>query len=173
MWRPGAAPIRASCPTVFLAGLSVPRQAAHYDAAIRAPPACSSPRLPACDVPPGSGPRIVGFATADGARHASQRAATGGRRGRDAVCAGRLARPRRGPQLMRAPAGYLAEIGCKSASSGCCAKTRADGSTSGWAEAGGGGADPVRRASRCRRRRSSGTRSSDCWRAPIPPEAGE
>ena len=56
-------------PDGFLARLSVPRQAAHYDAAIRS----SSTGVfvasaSGTDVPPGSGSRIVGFATAGRAR---------------------------------------------------------------------------------------------------------
>src|SRR5215467_14883374 len=56
-------------PDEFLARLSVPRQAAHYDAAIRS----SSTGVfvasaSGADVPPGSGSRIIGFATAGKAR---------------------------------------------------------------------------------------------------------
>ena len=56
-------------PDDFLARLSVPRQAAHYDAAIRSSStgvfvAAAS----GTDVPPGSGSRIIGFATAGRAR---------------------------------------------------------------------------------------------------------
>src|SRR5262249_58735731 len=56
-------------PDSFLARLSVPRQAAHYDAAIRSSPtgvfvAAASGE----DVPAGSGSRIVGFSTPGRAR---------------------------------------------------------------------------------------------------------
>jgi hypothetical protein len=55
-------------PDGFLARLSVPRQAAHYDAAIRSSTAVFVAAASGPDVPPGSGPRIVGFTTAGRAR---------------------------------------------------------------------------------------------------------
>ena len=112
-WRstyPGILPDR------FLARLSVPRQAAHYDAAIRSSTtgvfvAAAS----GTDVPPGSGSRIVGFATAGRARISE----VGGRR----LAEGEVEtlyvlddwRDRGvGRKLMRAAAAHLAETGCRS-----------------------------------------------------------
>ncbi len=112
-WRsayPGILPDR------FLARLSVPRQAAHYDAAIRSSTtgvfvAAAS----GTDVPPGSGSRIVGFATAGRARISE----VAGRR----LAEGEVEtlyvlddwRDRGvGRKLMRAAAAHLAETGCRS-----------------------------------------------------------
>jgi ribosomal protein S18 acetylase RimI-like enzyme len=56
-------------PDAFLARLSVPRQAAYYDAAIRsASTGVFVASASGADLPPGSGSRIVGFATAGRAR---------------------------------------------------------------------------------------------------------
>jgi hypothetical protein len=55
-------------PDGFLARLSVPRQAAHYDAAIRSSTGVFVAAASGVDVPQGSGSRIVGFATAGRAR---------------------------------------------------------------------------------------------------------
>ena len=55
-------------PDDFLARLSVPRQAAHYDAAIRSSTGVFVAAASGTDVPPGSGSRIIGFATAGRAR---------------------------------------------------------------------------------------------------------
>src|SRR5690348_17989908 len=55
-------------PDDFLARLSVPRQAAHYDAAIRSSTGVFVAAASGTDVPPGSGARIIGFATAGRAR---------------------------------------------------------------------------------------------------------
>src|ERR1700758_2052736 len=56
-------------PDGFLARLSVPRQAAHYDAAIRsASIGVVVASASGTDVPPGSGSRIIGFTTAGRAR---------------------------------------------------------------------------------------------------------
>ena len=102
-------------PDSFLSRLSVPRQAAHYDAAIRSATAVFVAAASGTDVPPGSGSRIIGFATAGRAR-------AGG------VAGHRLAegevetlyvlddwRDRGvGRKLMRAAAVNLVEAGCKS-----------------------------------------------------------
>lgn len=101
-------------PDDFLARLSVPRQAAHYDSAIRSGTGVFVAAASGSDVPPGSGARIVGFASAGRAR------------GGEWVC--RLGegevetlyvlddwRDRGvGRKLMRAAAAHLAEIGCRS-----------------------------------------------------------
>jgi ribosomal protein S18 acetylase RimI-like enzyme len=103
-------------PDSYLAHLSVSRQAAHYDAAIRGGTGVVVATASGTDVPLGSGPRIIGFATAGRARHAE----VGGRR----LAEGEVEtlyvlddwRDRGvGRRLMRAAAGHLMEIGCKSA----------------------------------------------------------
>jgi GNAT superfamily N-acetyltransferase len=102
-------------PDHFLARLSIPRQAAHYDAAIRS--ASTGVFVAAAsgnDVPQGSGSRIVGFTTAGRARGGEfvRRLAEGEVETlyvlddwRDRGI---------GRKLMRAAAGHLAEIGCRS-----------------------------------------------------------
>src|SRR5437870_2163507 len=55
-------------PDNFLARLSVPRQASHYDGAIRSGTGVYVASASGLDVPTGSGPRIIGFATAGRAR---------------------------------------------------------------------------------------------------------
>jgi ribosomal protein S18 acetylase RimI-like enzyme len=109
-WRsayPGILPDR------FLARLSVPRQAAYYDSIIRSGAGVYVATASGLDVPTGSGPRVTGFATAVRSRM-------------DEL--GRLAegeietlyvlddwRDRGvGRRLMRASAGHLAEVGCRS-----------------------------------------------------------
>jgi ribosomal protein S18 acetylase RimI-like enzyme len=102
-------------PDGFLARLSVPRQAAHYDAAIRSATGVFVAAASGADVPPGSGARIVGFATAGRARIAD----INGRR----LAEGEVEtlyvlddwRDRGvGRKLMRAAAAHLAETGCRS-----------------------------------------------------------
>jgi GNAT superfamily N-acetyltransferase len=103
-------------PDDFLARLSVPRQAAHYDAAIRSSStgvfvASASGN----DVPPGSGSRIIGFATAGRAR---TKMAGGGHLAEGEVETLYVLDDWRdrnvGRKLMRAAAAWLAEAGCKS-----------------------------------------------------------
>jgi hypothetical protein len=103
-------------PDEFLAKLSVSRQAAHYDAAIRGGTGVMVATASGSDVPLGSGPRIVGFTTAGRARHAE----VGGKR----LAEGEVEtlyvlddwRERGvGRRLMRAAASHLVDIGCKSA----------------------------------------------------------
>jgi ribosomal protein S18 acetylase RimI-like enzyme len=103
-------------PDSFLANLSVSRQAAHYDAAIRGGTGVVVATASGTDVPLASGPRIIGFATAGRARHAE----VAGRR----LAEGEVEtlyvlddwRDRGvGRRLMRAAAGHLVEIGCNSA----------------------------------------------------------
>ncbi|MGE0224688.1 MAG: N-acetyltransferase family protein [Acetobacteraceae bacterium] len=112
-WRstyPGILPDR------FLARMSVSRQAAHYDAAIRSGVGVLVATASGPDVPTGSGPRIVGFTTAGRARTTE----ISGRR----LAEGEVEtlyvlddwRDRGvGRRLMRAAAAHLAEVGCKSA----------------------------------------------------------
>ncbi len=113
-WRstyPGILPDR------FLSNLSVTRHAAHYDAAIRRAGGVFVAAASGSDVPPGSGPRVIGFATAGRARISS--AEIGGRR----LAEGEIEtlyvlddwRDRGvGRRLMRAAANYLADNGCRS-----------------------------------------------------------
>ncbi len=112
-WRSAYAGI---LPDRFLARMSVPRQAAHYDAAIRSATAVFVAAASGADVPPGSGSRIVGFATA-------ARARTGGDIGGRRLAEGEVEtlyvlddwRDRGvGRKLMRAAGAHLAETGCKS-----------------------------------------------------------
>jgi ribosomal protein S18 acetylase RimI-like enzyme len=102
-------------PDGFLARLSVPRQAAHYDAAIRSSTAVFVAAASGTDVPQGSGSRIIGFATAGRSRISE----IAGRR----LAEGEVEtlyvlddwRDRGvGRKLMRAAAAHLAETGCKS-----------------------------------------------------------
>jgi ribosomal protein S18 acetylase RimI-like enzyme len=102
-------------PDGFLARLSVPRQAAYYDAAIRSSTGVFVASASGNDVPPGSGSRIVGFATAGRSRVSE----IPGRR----LAEGEVEtlyvlddwRDRGvGRKLMRVAAGHLAETGCKS-----------------------------------------------------------
>ena len=111
-WRSAYAGI---LPDRFLARMSVPRQAAHYDAAIRSATAVFVAAASGTDVPPGSGSRIVGFATAGRARGGE----IAGRR----LAEGEVEtlyvlddwRDRGvGRKLMRAAGAHLAETGCKS-----------------------------------------------------------
>jgi GNAT superfamily N-acetyltransferase len=102
-------------PDSFLARLSVPRQAAHYDAAIRS----SSTGVfvasaSGSDVPPGSGSRIVGFATAGRARGSEFIRRLGEGEVETLYVLDDWRDRGVGRKLMRAAGGYLAEIGCKS-----------------------------------------------------------
>jgi hypothetical protein len=103
-------------PDVFLAKLSVSRQAAHYDAAIRGGTGVLVAIASGTDVPEGSGPRIVGFATAGRARQVD---AAGRRLAEGEVETLYVLDDWRergiGRRLMRASAGHLLEIGCRSA----------------------------------------------------------
>lgn len=102
-------------PDAFLARLSVPRQAAHYEQSIRSGMPVYVAGVTGPEAQLGTTPRVVGFAT--------------GGRGRMTDPAGRLAegeietlyvlddfRDRGvGRRLMRATAAHLAEAGCRSA----------------------------------------------------------
>jgi GNAT superfamily N-acetyltransferase len=103
-------------PDAFLSRMSVSRQAAHYDAAIRSGTGVVVASASGLDVPQGSGPRIIGFTTAGRARSGGE---IGGRR----LAEGEVEtlyvlddwRERGvGRRLMRAAAAHLVESGCKS-----------------------------------------------------------
>jgi ribosomal protein S18 acetylase RimI-like enzyme len=109
-------------PDGYLANLSVSRQAAYYDAAIRGAPGVFVAAASGVDVPPGpgagpiGGPRIVGFGTAGRARTNGE---IGGRRlGEGEIETLYVADDWRergiGRRLMRASATHLAEAGCRS-----------------------------------------------------------
>ena len=103
-------------PDSYLAKLSVSRQAAYYDSAIRGPGGVLVAAASGLDVPAGSGTRIVGFASA------------GRSRGHSVIAGQRLAegeietlyvlddwRERGvGRRLMRSAAALLADAGCRS-----------------------------------------------------------
>ncbi len=102
-------------PDKYLAGLSVPRQAAYYEGSIRAGGGVFVATASGMDVPAGSGARIIGFATAGRSRaglFADRRLGDGEIETlyvlddwRDRGL---------GRRLMRAAAGHLAEVGCAS-----------------------------------------------------------
>ena len=103
-------------PDAYLARLSVPRQASYYESAIRSGTAVFVANATGTDVPPGSGARVVGFTTAGRSRAGSEIA---GRR----LAEGEVEtlyvlddfRDRGvGRRLLRAAAGHLAEVGCRS-----------------------------------------------------------
>jgi ribosomal protein S18 acetylase RimI-like enzyme len=103
-------------PDAYLAKLSVSRQAAHYDATIRGPGGVMVAAASGVDVPPGSGPRIIGFATGGRARRSSE---IGGRRlGEGEIETLYVLDDWRdrgiGRRLMRATAAHLADSGCRS-----------------------------------------------------------
>jgi ribosomal protein S18 acetylase RimI-like enzyme len=106
-------------PDDYLAGLSVPRQAAYYEGSIRAGGGVFVATASGLDVPAGSGARIIGFATAGRARGGL----FGGHRLNRPLGEGEIEtlyvlddwRDRGlGRRLMRATAGHLAEVGCAS-----------------------------------------------------------
>ena len=102
-------------PDAFLARLSVPRQAAHYDAAIRS--AATGVFVAAAsgsDVPPGSGARIVGFATAGRARGGEFARRLGEGEVETLYVLDDWRDRGVGRKLMRAAAAHLAAIGCRS-----------------------------------------------------------
>lgn len=103
-------------PDAYLARLSVPRYAAQYDASIRAGNCVYVASASGADVPPGSGARVIGFATAGRGRGS---AVVNGH----ALAEGEIEtlyvlddwRDRGiGRRLMRAAAAQLAEGGCRS-----------------------------------------------------------
>jgi GNAT superfamily N-acetyltransferase len=103
-------------PDEFLARLSVPRQATHYDSAIRSGTGVYVATASGLDVPSGSGPRLIGFATAGRARMvdvSGQRLAEGEIETLYVLDDWRDRGV--GRRRMRAAAGHLAETGCRSA----------------------------------------------------------
>ena len=102
-------------PDDFLARLSVPRQAAHYDAAIRSvSTGVFVASASGSDVPQGSGSRVVGFVTAGRSRGGefTRRLAEGEVETLYVLDDWRDRGV--GRKLMRAAGAHLAEIGCKS-----------------------------------------------------------
>ena len=112
-WRsayPGILPDR------FLAGLSIPRQAAHYDQAIRSSAAVFVAIASGSDLPTGNTPRIVGFATAGRSRMRDHSGLQLGEGEIETLYVLDDWRERGlGRRLMRASATHLIEMGCKSA----------------------------------------------------------
>jgi ribosomal protein S18 acetylase RimI-like enzyme len=115
-------------PDTYLAKLSVSRQAAYYDSAIRGTTGVFVATASGVDLPPaappastrelvsGNGPRIIGFGTAGRARPTGE---IGGRRlGEGEIETLYVLDDWRerglGRRLMRASAAYLAENGCRS-----------------------------------------------------------
>jgi GNAT superfamily N-acetyltransferase len=102
-------------PDAYLAKMSVSRQAAHYDAAIRGGTGVTVATASGADVPAGSGPRIIGFTTAGRARAeiAGKRLAEGEVETLYVLDDWRERGV--GRRLMRAAGAHLVDIGCKSA----------------------------------------------------------
>jgi hypothetical protein len=101
-------------PDQFLARLSVPRQAAHYDHAIRGGGGVHVAVASGADVPLGGNPRIIGFATAGRARGSTGRSLGEGEIETLYVLDDWRDRGI-GRGLMRAAAAHLADMGCRSA----------------------------------------------------------
>ena len=100
-------------PDKFLARLSVPRQAAHYDGAIRAGGAVYVATASGLDVPTNSSPRVVGFAT--GGRARSEVAQRLGEGEIETLYVLDDWRERGlGRRLLRVTAGHLRASGCRS-----------------------------------------------------------
>jgi GNAT superfamily N-acetyltransferase len=103
-------------PDAYLAKMSVSRQAAYYDAAIRGGTGVTVATASGADVPMGSGPRIIGFTTAGrarGADFAGKRLAEGEVETLYVLDDWRERGV--GRRLMRASGSHLVDIGCKSA----------------------------------------------------------
>jgi ribosomal protein S18 acetylase RimI-like enzyme len=103
-------------PDAFLARLSVPRQAAHYDYAIRSGTPVYVATASGQEALPGTTPRVIGFATGGRGRGASH---VGGRKlGEGEIETLYVLDDWRergvGRRLMRAAALQLAEAGCRS-----------------------------------------------------------
>lgn len=101
-------------PDAFLARLSVPRQAAHYDAAIRSSTGVFVAAASGTDVPPGSGARIIGFATAGRARGGEFARRLGEGEVETLYVLDDWRDRGVGRKLLRAAAAHLAETGCRS-----------------------------------------------------------
>ena len=100
-------------PNDYLARLSVPRQAAYYDRAIRSRSGVFVAVASEIDVPAGERPRVVGFATAGRARPADPVLADGEIETLYVLDDWR--ERGLGRRLIRAAGSYLAEAGCQSA----------------------------------------------------------
>ena len=100
-------------PDAFLARLSVPRQAAYYDGAIRGDTGVYVATASGLDVASGAAPRIVGFATGGRARPGPLRLAEG--EIETLYVLDDFRERGLGRRLMRAVAAHLSEAGCKSA----------------------------------------------------------
>jgi hypothetical protein len=101
-------------PDDFLAHLSVPRQAAYYDAAIRSSAGVFVASASGDDVPQASGSRIVGFATAGRARGGEFARRLGEGEVETLYVLDDWRDRGVGRKLLRAAAAHLAEIGCRS-----------------------------------------------------------
>ncbi len=102
-------------PDGFLARLSVPRQAFHYDGAIRAGAAVYVATVSGQAALPGTTPRVVGFATGGSGRMASVSGRPLGEGEIETLYVLDDFRDRGvGRRLMRAVALHLAEAGCRS-----------------------------------------------------------
>ncbi len=103
-------------PDAYLARLSVARQAAHYDAAIRGPGGVFVAVASGTDLPTGNTPRIVGFTTVGRARGG---VIAGRRLGEGEIETLYVLDDWRergvGRRLLRAAAEHLAGMGCRSA----------------------------------------------------------
>ncbi|HKM63215.1 MAG TPA: GNAT family N-acetyltransferase [Acidisphaera sp.] len=106
-------------PDSYLARLSVARQAAYYDAAIRGGTGVHVATASGLDVPAGSGPRIVGYTTSGRTRLSSAVTIAGRRLGEGEIETLYVLDDWRergvGRRLIRAAAAHLAEAGCRSA----------------------------------------------------------
>jgi len=100
-------------PNDYLARLSVPRQAAYYDRAIRSGAGVFVATASGIDVPVGERPRIVGFASAGRAR--MQDPLLGEGEIETLYVLDDWRDRGLGRRLMRAAGAYLAQIGCQSA----------------------------------------------------------
>ena len=103
-------------PDTFLARLSVPRQAAHYDHAIRAGTGVHVATVSGLDLGPNGGPaRIVGFVTGGMARGGAAAARLGEGEIETLYVLDDWRDQGLGRRLMRAAAAHLAGMGCRSA----------------------------------------------------------
>jgi ribosomal protein S18 acetylase RimI-like enzyme len=103
-------------PDTFLARLSVPRQAAHYDYAIRAGTGVHVATVSGLDLGPNGGPaRIVGFVTGGMARGGAAAARLGAGEIETLYVLDDWREQGVGRRLMRATAAHLAGMGCRSA----------------------------------------------------------
>lgn len=102
-------------PDAFLSKLSVPRQAAYYDQAIRGGGGVHVAVASGADVPLGSNPRVVGFATNARARGPASARTLGEGEIETLYVLDDWRDRGLGRGLMRAAAAHLADAGCRSA----------------------------------------------------------